>query len=101
MICKKCNSSINDNAKFCPVCGNKIEIHNEQQQTNIATIEKSKTFSGVILALFLGFIGLLIGIGLYDEGSYERKTFMKGWSTTFASVAIFTILFYIFSLVFL
>lgn len=47
------------------------------------TVTEKKTTMGVILCLFLGLIGLLIGIIIYPSGSLERKTFMKGWLTTF------------------
>jgi len=43
----------------------------------------SKTGIGVICALFLGLIGLVIGLCCYKDGSIERKTFLKAWVITF------------------
>ncbi len=50
------------------------------------TAPESKTAIGVVCGLFLGLIGLIIGICLFKEGSFERKTFMHGWLVTFVSV---------------
>lgn len=38
---------------------------------------ESKTGIGVVLGLFLGIIGLIIGICIYPEGTVARKTFIK------------------------
>lgn len=58
--------------------------------------QESKTVMGVLFALFLGAIGLLIGMCMYPQNSYERKTFVSGWVTTFviciAVAAVFTII---------
>lgn len=54
MICSKCNNEINDNAKFCPYCGNVVEqteeVYQEVQQTpdvveSVENIESVETFS--------------------------------------------------------
>ena len=51
---------------------------------------------GVLFALFLGVIGLLIGMCMYPQNSYERITFVSGWIKTFviciAVAAVFTII---------
>ncbi len=49
---------------------------------------ESKTGIGVVLALFLGIIGLIIGICIYPEGTVARKTFIKGWAWTFGVTAV-------------
>lgn len=43
---------------------------------------------GVLLGLFAGLIGLVIGLLLYKDGTYERKTFIKGWLWTFIIAAV-------------
>ena len=51
--------------------------------------KESKAGIGVVMGLFLGLIGLIIGICIYKEGSYERQTFLKGfWITIAVSVAV-------------
>ena len=55
-------------------------------QNNYQESHTSKMGLGVLFALFLGVIGLLIGICLYSEGTYERKTFVKGWLNTFFTI---------------
>ena len=54
---------------------------NDQQYQN--PNPTSKAWLGVLLELFTGLIGLIIGLLLYKDGSYERKTFIKGWLITF------------------
>ena len=39
----------------------------------------SKGVLGCILSIFLGLIGLLIGVCLYPAGTRARTTFIKGW----------------------
>ena len=43
---------------------------------------ESKAGIGVVLGLFLGIIGLIIGICIYPEGTVARKTFIKAWAWT-------------------
>lgn len=41
--------------------------------------DKNKKVVGVLLSIFLGLIGLIIGLCLYPYNSEERKTFLNGW----------------------
>ncbi len=43
MKCSKCNAEIADNAKFCPICGTKVEIENKCPNCG-ATIKKDAKF---------------------------------------------------------
>ncbi len=61
---------------------------NPQQST-------SKVGVGVVLALFLGIIGLIIGLLLYPNASYERKTFLKGWAWTYGVVIALAVFIFI------
>ena len=49
---------------------------------------ESKAGIGVVLGLFLGIIGLIIGICIYPEGTVARKTFIKAWAWTFGVTAV-------------
>ena len=87
MYCKTCGKEIRDDAVVCIHCGSEIKKTSSLDGT-------PKTGLGVLLALFLGIIGLIIGLCLYPADSVERKTFMKGWGITFAvSVALLVILY--------
>ena len=44
---------------------------------------KSKKGIGIVMGLFLGLIGLIIGLLLYPNETVERQTFIKGWLTAF------------------
>ena len=52
---------------------------------------QNKRDIGVIMALFLGLIGLIIGLLLYPAGSYERATFLNGWIKTYVICLIIVI----------
>ena len=55
---------------------------------------ESKTAIGIVMGIFLSLIGLVVGLILYPSGSFERKTFTKGWLIAFfVMLAIEVILF--------
>lgn len=81
MFCPKCGKEINDNADVCIHCGRSLKAKTE---SNPAHNEK-KTALGVILGLFLGLIGLIIGMCLYPAGTVARQSFVKAWLITFFS----------------
>jgi len=60
------------------------EDQNQQPQTQ----GESKVGIGFVCAFFLGLIGLIIGVCCFKSGTYERKTFMKGFWWTFIITAI-------------
>lgn len=77
--CSKCGEQIHKDAVICPKCGCYTE---EGKKTN-SEYSESKTGIGVIMALFLGLIGLLIGIALYPSGTVSRTSFVKAWIMTY------------------
>ena len=88
MYCPKCGGEVNDDADVCIHCGCSLtKSKPEYKQT--------KTGIGVVMALFLGIIGLIIGICMYPADTIARKTFIKGWCTTYA-VAIGIVAFILF-----
>lgn len=91
MYCKNCGKEIDDNAYVCIHCG--VRVDNKPVQT--ATEGDSKTGLGVVMALFLGLIGLIIGLCMYKSDSYERQTFVKGWGITFAICTVVAIILYV------
>lgn len=78
MFCKKCGKEVNDEAMVCVHCGCSIKEDETKKDLN-----ESKTVIGVLMGLFLGIIGLVIGICLYPSGTVARKTFIKAWGITF------------------
>ena len=86
MFCKKCGEEINDEAVVCPKCGCAVEENKKP-----AEIDKPKTGIGVVMGLFLGLIGLIIGICLYKEGTIARKTFIKSWVITYVVVIVVSV----------
>ena len=55
---------------------------------------KSKTAIGFVCAFFLGLFGLFFLL-CWPAGSYERKTFLRGWMWTFFTLLIVEIVFII------
>lgn len=82
MFCKNCGKEINNNAVICIHCGCGVADENNKK------VENSKAGLGVLFALLLGLIGLIIGICLYPQYSFERKTYIKAWSITFCVTII-------------
>ena len=87
MFCKKCGNEVNDEAVICIHCG--CELDNGKTKDN----NQSKTGIGVVMALFLGVIGLIIGICLYPAGTIARKTFIKAWLITYIVEIVASIVF--------
>ena len=79
MYCSNCGQKVDDNAVVCVNCGCAI---NKPANTKKEHGE-SKALLGVIAALFLGLIGLLIGVLAYPDNTIARKTFIKGWLITY------------------
>lgn len=66
-----------------------VETNKEQNnQTQQTSTPESKTLIGALCGVFIGLIGLVIGLLLYKDGSYERKTFIKGWLWAFVIAAV-------------
>ena len=92
MYCKNCGKEVNDNAVVCIHCGAAIAKEKGYDCSNLTG--ESKTGMGVLLGIFLGIIGLIIGLCLYPANSEERRTFLKGWGITFAISIVISIILY-------
>ena len=78
MYCRTCGKEINDNAVICPHCGCATG-----NAPNVPFEQRNKKTTGILLGLFLGIIGLIIGVCIYPSQTIERDTFMKGWGIGF------------------
>ena len=95
MICKKCGKYNSDSNKVCIYCGEIFPEKKEDKQTSFydsptwrkqpekVSSNQSKKVEGVLLCLFLSFIGLIIGLIIYGDDSYEKSTFLEGWCLMF------------------
>ena len=89
MYCKNCGNEIRDDAVICVHCGTEVK-------KEVVSEGKPKTGMGVVFGLFLGIIGLIIGLFLYPKETIERKTFLKAWTITYCvTVGIFLIIYII------
>ena len=55
-----------------------IENVNDQNGDNIP-----RTAAGICFCLFLGILGLALGLAVFPAKTYARKTFLSAWLNTF------------------
>ena len=95
MFCYNCGKEVDDKAVICVHCGVALK-NKEEMQTEKLEYREPKTAIGVVFALFLGLIGLLIGVLIYPAGTVARKTFMKAWLMTYLiSIAVVVVMYVI------
>ncbi len=75
MYCQNCGKEVNDNAVVCIHCGCALNS-NSAPISEGASSSISKT--GFLLGLFLGLIGLIIGILMYKD-DHSKQVFIKSW----------------------
>ena len=93
MYCRKCGEQIDDEAAYCIHCGCATKDVTQVTIVN-PDHDQPKTLMGVMMSLFLGILGLIIGVLMYPEGTVARKTFVKAWVTTLVvTVVIYVALF--------
>lgn len=92
MFCKYCGKEINDDAEICVHCGRSTGRQVAQKSYEV---DEPKTGIGVLLGLFLGIIGLIIGLLLYPSGTLRRSTFIKGWVGAFIGSIVVAIIIYV------
>ena len=97
MYCKKCGKYNPSYNNVCMYCGGELvkEAPKEEpkkegfynsaawQQQSQGEVWLSKEDMGVVLCLLFSILGLIIGLLLYERGSYERETFLSGWGKCF------------------
>ena len=83
MYCNKCGAEINDEAVICPKCGCETRAKNEQQKDS----NVEKTGLGALMGVFLGIIGLIVGLCMFPADTVSRKSFIKGWGIAFGITA--------------
>ena len=62
-------------------------------ENNNSKYNESKTGIGVLCGLFLGILGLIIGVCLYPAGTVARQSFMKAWLWTFFAAIVVVIIY--------
>ena len=102
MFCNKCGKEVDDNAIFCGNCGNNLKENGEQFNNNShqniinEQYNTSKAGIGVAMCLFLGLVGLIIGICIYPSNTVARQTFMTGfWNTVLISIILVVVCFWL------
>ena len=104
MMCPRCQRYNPDDREECEYCGSPLSKptrdaryskeapQNYHQRNYNASEYQSKTGVGVLLCLFLGLLGLIIGLLLYPAYSMERETFLNGWKKCFIVVIIISVI---------
>ena len=92
--CPKCNmSGIPDEAKFCPVCGQKLEekrTHVDQEKTKKEDFLFKHGCAASIVSLILGFV-LCLTIGDFDD--HFHSSFLELFAASAAYAVGFMIMF--------
>ena len=111
MICEKCNNQIDDDSKFCPFCGHKIEKNREEveiykseenisnnikkdllskdEELEINTNSKLKSIVFRIIAIILAYFGFMaVEIWLVGKGISFGETTL---TSMFVFLAIYKI----------
>lgn len=112
MFCKVCGKYNDDGVTRCENCGTVFTVvqpkaqesqvnrssepRTAPSQESQATRGESKTVVGVLMCLFLGIIGLIIGLLLYPAGTVERSTFLSGWVKCLVVSIILYVVFIVF-----
>ena len=99
MFCKNCGKYNPDNAQSCRYCGctTLVKSASETRVRPSSNSYVSKSTEGVLMALFLGVIGLIIGLLLYPSGTYERESFLSAWVKTFVITIIVAVVLVVFT----
>ena len=102
MYCKRCGKYSPSYAKVCVYCGCNEFVNNLKDTDDGGTAHSSyycrdKFNIGIILAIFLGTIGLILGLFLYPSATYERETFLSGWTKTFVIALIVKVVLFVFT----
>ena len=83
MFCSNCGKKIEDGQKFCPYCGNKLEVVNEKEQSKIDNTSnskpliKNKVFIIIIIVLILIIVALVVNFFLFKKVMRETGHFEK------------------------
>lgn len=71
-------------------------MHKKEQELAVkdnSFYDKEKTLEGLLLALFLGVSGLIVGICVYPENTISRSSFLQTWLLTFGGCMLFVSVF--------
>ena len=75
MFCKRCGKYNPDKEPKCKYCGGELtQMQNNQPSYN----DEDHTVLGVLMCLFVGLPGLIIGLCIFRNG-YARESFVTGW----------------------
>lgn len=94
MFCQHCGKEVDNEAVVCVHCGKMLKEIKQETPVN-KDHNEPKTGMGVLMALFLGLIGLIIGLAIYPSNTIARKTFVKAWGITFGVSIGVIVLFYV------
>ena len=100
MYCQKCGKYNSEDKTVCMYCGHHMKSEasgisekkgfydsdiwsknsKPQNKKSYPNYYKEDKYSmGFLLAIFLGIIGLIIGLSSYPQGTYSRESFISGW----------------------
>ncbi len=83
--CEKCGRNVENEARFCPVCGNYFEMHRKQQRSQF---ERADIQNNKIMAA-LAYMGILVLIPIFaaKESRFARYHARQGLVLLIAEIA--------------
>ena len=90
MFCKRCGKFNPDGEPVCKYCGGELTRDDNYKRSD-SSYGADQTIVGVLLAIFLGVIGLVIGLLVY-KGGYDRNTFLSGWIKGFVGYVVVVVM---------
>lgn len=92
MYCTKCGAVLDNDAKFCPVCGEEQKQVVVEENKSVQAENNGMAIAGFVCSFFIPILGWVFGgIGL----SRSRKRKGKGLGFSIAAIAIATVNFII------
>ena len=94
---KSSEENVTNENKSKDELSSKMQSIKNNPELNIDEIQNnnnnSKQSVGIVLGLFLGLIGLIIGLLLYNNENESRQTFIKGWAIGFVVSIVLVFIF--------
>ena len=93
--CCNCKQEVSDKAVLCMHCGCFVNEQYEKKFNHMQPQGETKIGIGILMALFGGIAGLIMGLCIYAPKSIERKSFWISWLVTSIVLIFITLIFFV------
>jgi uncharacterized membrane protein YvbJ len=92
MYCKKCGKQVDDNATFCPYCGENLQQQSNYPQPTANNEQDKKSAGFDVLAFFIPIVGLILYLVWKENYPIRAKDIGKWALIGFIVDVVFSIL---------